>query len=261
MANDASVHWIDGEELINGPANLNGEELIDGISYALYAHMVGSRAAPQGATMNHISAFDETDRRLTGDDYPKVSVHHLKDFIRKVYKAMTLEPEVLILAFVLVERFINAVGSVVRPPTVRPLILVAIGIACKTWYDEATFSGDLCDACGDRRNLRRLVCAEATFVGAIRWHTVVSRKVFIKYYFALSDVVHEVNRHAMPAPLLRRRDSAPHALEIYASRRSLAVEQLPDSVPASMVCQSRRMVGRRISCPDPASRADCGLQF
>mmetsp|Transcript_36541 Transcript_36541/g.85764 ORF Transcript_36541/g.85764 Transcript_36541/m.85764 type:complete len:263 (+) Transcript_36541:170-958(+) len=262
MANDASVHWIDGEELINGPANLNGEELIDGISYALYAHMVGSRAAPQGATMNHISAFDETDRRLTGDDYPKVSVHHLKDFIRKVYKAMTLEPEVLILAFVFVERYINAVGNVVRPTTVRPLILVAIGIACKTWYDEATFSSDLCDTvCGSRLNLQRLMRAEAIFVGAIRWHVVVSRKVFIKYYFALSEVVHEVNRQAMPAPILRRRDSAPHTLEIYASRRLLAGEQLPDSVPAPMVRQSRRMVGRRISCPDPASRADCGLQF
>ncbi|KAJ1627681.1 hypothetical protein T492DRAFT_1022779 [Pavlovales sp. CCMP2436] len=254
-----------------GPANLDGEVLIDGVTLALYTHMVGSRTTAQGFTVsNYISAFDETDWRLTEDDAfwsqpeckaPRILVHHLKRFIRMVCRKMRLEPEVLILAFVLVERFINAVGSVVRPPTVRPLILVAIGIACKTWYDEATFSGDLCDACGDRRNLRRLVCAEATFVGAIRWHTVVSRKVFIKYYFALSDVVHEVNRHAMPAPLLRRRDSAPHALEIYASRRSLAVEQLPDSVPASMVCQSRRMVGRRISCPDPASRADCGLQF
>ncbi|KAJ1627714.1 hypothetical protein T492DRAFT_1023029 [Pavlovales sp. CCMP2436] len=255
-----------------GPANLDGEELIDGVTFTLYAHMVGSRTTAKGFTAsNFISAFDETGWRLTEDDAfwshpeysgpPEVLVHHLKKFIRKVYRAMSLEPEVLILAFVLVERFMNAVGSVVRPTTVRPLILVAIGVACKTWYDEATFTVDLCDACGDRRNLCRLISAEATFVGAIRWHAVVSRKVFIKYYFALSEVVHEVNRQAMPAPILRRRDSAPHTLEIYASRRLLAGEQLPDSVPAPMVRQSRRMVGRRISCPDPASRADCGLQF
>ncbi|KAJ1627680.1 hypothetical protein T492DRAFT_1022775 [Pavlovales sp. CCMP2436] len=261
MANDASVHWIDGEELINGPANLNGEELIDGISYALYAHMVGSRAAPQGATMNHISAFDETDRRLTGDDYPKVSVHHLKDFIRKVYKAMTLEPEVLILAFVFVERYINAVGNVVRPTTVRPLILVAIGIACKTWYDEATFSSDLCDTvCGSRLNLQRLMRAEAIFVGAIRWHVVVSRKVFIKYYFALSELVHEVNRRTAPAPISRHLwVSAPHALESYAGEAPLSLgsslpgKQLPDAIVAT-VRNRGFMLGRRVTVRPPFRR-------
>jgi hypothetical protein len=114
-------------------------------------------------------------------------------------------------------------GSVVRPTTLRPLILVAVCVACKSWFDETTLCSDLCDVvCGDRLNLRRLLCAEATFVTAIRFRTVVSRKVFVKYYFALNEVVTEVKRRAAPAPMSRRRDSVPASascLDLLAGKR------------------------------------------
>jgi hypothetical protein len=98
-----------------GPANLDGEELIAGVSYTLFAHMVGSCAAPSGgaAASSYISVFDESGWRLTGDDpfwsqlgdgaAPQNLVHHLKEFVRKVYDAMKLDPEVLIMAFIYIE--------------------------------------------------------------------------------------------------------------------------------------------------------------
>jgi hypothetical protein len=149
------------------------------------------------------------------------------------------DPEVLIMAFIYIERLINAMGSVVRPTTLRPLILVAVCIACKSWFDETTSCGNICDnVCGDRLNTRRLLHAEAIFVSAIRFRTVVSRKVFVKYYFALNEVATEVNRRSAPAQMSRRRrDSAPHALA-YARR----------ALPVAMSCFALRLTdGRRLS--------------
>jgi hypothetical protein len=232
---------------VRGPANIDCEELIAGMSYALYAHMVGSRAAAKAA-ISCIPVFDESGLWLTGDDpfwsrlgngaAPRNLVHHLKEFIRKVCHAMDLrdDPEVLIMAFIYIERLINAVGSVVRPTTLRPLILVAVGIACKCWFDDTTSCSDLCDnVCGDRLNMCKLIHAEAIFVSAIRFRAVVSRKVFVEYYFALNEVATEVNRRSAPAQMPRRRgDSAPHALA-YARR----------ALPVAMSCFALRLTDER----------------
>jgi hypothetical protein len=238
-------------DALRGPANIDCDELIAGMAYALHAHIhIGSHAAANAAT-SCIPVFDESAWRLTGDDpfwsrlgngaAPRNLVHYLKEFIRKVSAAMDMrdDPEVLVMAFVYIERLINAVGSIVRPTTLRPLILVAVGIACKSWFDETTYCRDLCDnVCGDRLNMYRLLRAEDIFVGAIRFRAVVSRKVFVKYYFALTDIVTHLSRRSAPAQMSRRRrDSAPHDLT-YAR----------GALPVATGCFALRLAnGRRLS--------------
>jgi hypothetical protein len=61
-------------DALRGPANIDCEELIAGMSYALcahavgYAHRNGSRTAPNAASGYISGVFDETGLRLTGDD-------------------------------------------------------------------------------------------------------------------------------------------------------------------------------------------------
>ncbi|KAG8469688.1 hypothetical protein KFE25_006143 [Diacronema lutheri] len=203
---------------------LHPDMLINGVAYALYAHVVAFHQAPHAGAGNAFAPLvNEAGWLLVDDDPfwaklgkgvpPPLIVKKLKEFIVVVYNNMRLEPELLIMSLVLIERLINAVGNgLVRATTVRPLFAVAVGIACKCWFDEATFVGDFCDTvCGDRINLHRLIVAEASFCEAIRFKVIVPAKVFIKYYFALMDMIHAVNQHSEPAAR-RRRYSAPRSL-------------------------------------------------
>ncbi|KAJ1631652.1 hypothetical protein T492DRAFT_839005 [Pavlovales sp. CCMP2436] len=153
-------------------------------------HVVSSPAlAPKFRVLFHESAW-----LLTGDDQfwsqlsdgarpCRILVRKMRDWIETVYRAMQLEPECLILAFVFIERLISSrvFGNVVCATTVRPLFLVAATISCKVWYDETTYCSDIVNnVCGNRYNLRTLVKAEATFLNAIHFKVVVSTKVYVR---------------------------------------------------------------------------------
>jgi len=125
---------------------------------------------------------------------------------------MQLEPECLILAFVIIERMISAVGNVVRMTTVRPLFLVAATVAAKVYFDETVFCSDMCDGvCSNRISLRTLIYTEAVFLNAIRFKVVVSTQAFARYYFALADLRQGKEDPQSPAQL-QRMSSAPCGL-------------------------------------------------
>mmetsp|Transcript_29386 Transcript_29386/g.73806 ORF Transcript_29386/g.73806 Transcript_29386/m.73806 type:complete len:126 (-) Transcript_29386:273-650(-) len=97
------------------------------------------------------------------------------------------------------------------------------------WYDETTYCSDIVDnVCGDRYNLRKLVKAEATFLNAIRFKVVVSTKVFVRYFFALADLI-----HVSQPSRRRRRSSAPYGLAFVAGSTPLALLPVSEGISSS----------------------------
>jgi len=138
------------------------------------------------------------------------------DFLRTIQQALHLEMSCIVTALILLERGMLRAKLRLSPSTWRPLLIVAIAIASKVVLDEKVFLGDYCELLPSlsllglraltearpRRRARtrarrgpRLMAPlpsppqlEAVFLSLINYSTVIGRKQFAKYYYALLDV-------------------------------------------------------------------------
>ena len=136
------------------------------------------------------------------------------DFLRTIQQALHLEMSCIVTALILLERGMLRAKLRLSPSTWRPLLIVAIAIASKVVLDEKVFLGDYCEllpslsllglralteARPRRRRRARAPPApegppslapqlEAVFLSLINYSTVIGRKQFAKYYYALLDV-------------------------------------------------------------------------
>ena len=140
------------------------------------------------------------------------------DFLRTIQQALHLEMSCIVTALILLERGMLRAKLRLSPSTWRPLLIVAIAIASKVVLDEKVFLGDYCELLPSLSllGLRALTEArhharsepppsagrdapeiaplpsppqlEAVFLSLINYSTVIGRKQFAKYYYALLDV-------------------------------------------------------------------------
>ena len=140
------------------------------------------------------------------------------DFLRTIQQALHLEMSCIVTALILLERGMLRAKLRLSPSTWRPLLIVAIAIASKVVLDEKVFLGDYCELLPSlsllglraltearRRRPQRAgaLCRprsaaecppslapqlEAVFLSLINYSTVIGRKQFAKYYYALLDV-------------------------------------------------------------------------
>ena len=141
------------------------------------------------------------------------------DFLRTIQQALHLEMSCIVTALILLERGMLRAKLRLSPSTWRPLLIVAIAIASKVVLDEKVFLGDYCEllpslsllglrALTEARRRRRARAPraavagrpaperppspdpqlEAVFLSLINYSTVIGRKQFAKYYYALLDV-------------------------------------------------------------------------
>ena len=140
------------------------------------------------------------------------------DFLRTIQQALHLEMSCIVTALILLERGMLRAKLRLSPSTWRPLLIVAIAIASKVVLDEKVFLGDYCELLPSlsllglraltearRRRPQRADLSrprpapeiaplpsplqlEAVFLSLINYSTVIGRKQFAKYYYALLDV-------------------------------------------------------------------------
>lgn len=141
------------------------------------------------------------------------------DFLRTIQQALHLEMSCIVTALILLERGMLRAKLRLSPSTWRPLLIVAIAIASKVVLDEKVFLGDYCELLPSlsllglraltearRRRPQRAAALcrprpapeiaplpsppqlEAVFLSLINYSTVIGRKQFAKYYYALLDV-------------------------------------------------------------------------
>lgn len=131
---------------------IDPDVVVRGVALALGVHSRMSaearRELPRGSPAP-LAAFDEgaagtpllVDRDasyFTRPDHPADAAdalplaNRLERFVRTVYEKICTEPEVPIIALILVERLVRVVGvGFVRRQTVRPLVASAFVLACK----------------------------------------------------------------------------------------------------------------------------------
>ena len=115
----------------------------------------------------------------------------VRAFLVSVLDALSLDPECLVVGLILLERLVLAEPSprlVLQPHTWRLTALVALLVAAKTWYDQSVFSADFCDhlrLC----TRKRINALELHFLSLLEYATAVSTGLYIRYCFALQDVV------------------------------------------------------------------------
>jgi hypothetical protein len=127
---------------------------------------------------------------------PQDIARHIEGFVRMLYRCVDLEPPVLVYALVLIERFARCAGEIrgtVRVHTLRPLVLTALIIACKLYFDEDVFVGDFTRlALGDdARGIQPLVRCEIAFLRHISYVMVVRPRTFAQYFHAMRNLVQE----------------------------------------------------------------------
>eukprot|EP00304_Pavlova_gyrans_P000695 CAMPEP_0206046428 /NCGR_PEP_ID=MMETSP1466-20131121/18572_1 /ASSEMBLY_ACC=CAM_ASM_001126 /TAXON_ID=44452 /ORGANISM="Pavlova gyrans, Strain CCMP608" /LENGTH=232 /DNA_ID=CAMNT_0053421401 /DNA_START=76 /DNA_END=771 /DNA_ORIENTATION=- len=192
-------------------SDIDPDVVIRGVSLALGVHARMSAEArldlPPGAPAP-LPVFDEAsaglpimrDRDATffsaqgavADEEDAADARPLADrlerFVRRTYERICTEPEVPIIALVLIERLVRVVGvGLVRRQTVRPLVATAFVLACKVWFDDLTHIVDFCEivAGGDRTWLKRLARCELELLSRTGFDVTVRPRAFATYYFAL----------------------------------------------------------------------------
>jgi len=141
---------------------------------------------------------------------------HLEDFISASYTGLSLDPEVALLALILIERLVVSLGqAVINIHTVRPIVTTALVLAGKSYYDEAVFLTDFSERVpGCSHWLLSLGQCEANFLMAIKFSVTVAPRTYAKYFFALMDMLGAARKGrgvsgVTPTRSLRRSRSSP----------------------------------------------------
>ena len=169
-------------------------EAIIGTSLALRVLLVCS--GQDSHTVAGHAIFDEARELIcdgTWDSEEAGSVEWIYTTIVRLITAfdMLSQPEVLVFAFVLLERFVIANAGVLAPSTIRSIVLTAYSLAAKSACDELITDAASClhHSGFEGMSPSKLLSLEKAFVEAISWRLVVSRSSYSLYTFELRTLV------------------------------------------------------------------------
>mmetsp|Transcript_9299 Transcript_9299/g.27077 ORF Transcript_9299/g.27077 Transcript_9299/m.27077 type:complete len:258 (+) Transcript_9299:189-962(+) len=195
-------------------ADMEEDVVIHGFAHALTRHLHAFHVLTAGSGVwstepppCETPLFSELSHRFylgnegpwcVGDRMPPPHdvVRLIEHFLRQVYVGVDLEPPVVVYALVLIERFARCAGEIrgtVRMHTLRPLVITALVIACKMYFDEDVFVGDFTRlALGDDdRAIYPLVRCEMAFLRHINYVMIVRPRTFTQYFHAMRNLVRE----------------------------------------------------------------------
>lgn len=232
------------------------QAVIAGFSIALHRHLLTSLGSSTGADagvspvelvclplscpfceIHHPFALGNEHAWLGLEATGSHAVALIGEFVRGVYVALGLEPEVVVYALVLVERLLRAVGWVCAPlrmSTLRPITLTALVLAHKVCTDVRVRMIDVASrvALASKVACASLELCERSFLKAVTYSVFVHPTTMAAYREALQALLREelgtleaedaevegeaFDPHA-PAPLLARSPRAA-ADDVYAER-------------------------------------------
>ncbi|KAG8465621.1 hypothetical protein KFE25_002928 [Diacronema lutheri] len=178
----------------------------------------------------HLGGDENTWAASDRTQPPADIARQIEHFLRSIYTGVDLEPPVVVYALVLIERFARCAGEIrgtVRMHTLRPLVITALIIACKLYFDEDVYVGDFTRlALGDDdRTVEPLVRCEVGFLQHISYVMIVRPRTFAQYLYALKNLVRE-EQHATDAaaPPPPPRVSPPHLEHVQQQTQQLRLQ-------------------------------------
>jgi hypothetical protein len=143
--------------------------------------------------------FDETQQPLDAsgvwNDVPETGV--VVSFLRRIQRRLELNDACLVIGLILLERVSLTTGrQVLHARTWRRSLLMSLVIASKSVYDERVLLTDFTKELAPylTLTLKTLQQQERYFLGLLDYATVVYRRQYAQYYFALLDVAEAAGR-------------------------------------------------------------------
>ncbi|KAJ1626689.1 hypothetical protein T492DRAFT_1146695 [Pavlovales sp. CCMP2436] len=208
-------------------AQIEPKSVLRGLSLAIAIHVHSSTHGPDGpddSGSDDLAVFDETNfpEAIVVDDEdtslfvkgipspekvePVELVNAIERFVHRLYYGLEMDPECLVIACSYITRFLRmsalahpSAPSALSMRTARPLVATACLLACKTFYDDATFVGDFAEFAGGCKDWTlRLVKCELRFLQRIEFDVTTAFHLsrFAEGYFKMLD---DVKREAKAA--------------------------------------------------------------
>jgi len=146
----------------------------------------GGDYGPEASTCVGASSGSSAD----DDASPALSVvaEDVAGWLRTTLQAVEVDSECVIISLVLLERVLLREEPELRLTRFswRRATLCALVVAAKTWYDEVVFSADFL---GHLPHFGGMTEMEAAFLRMLDYKTAVPVSLFVRYAFALQDIV------------------------------------------------------------------------
>mmetsp|Transcript_9704 Transcript_9704/g.23418 ORF Transcript_9704/g.23418 Transcript_9704/m.23418 type:complete len:382 (-) Transcript_9704:317-1462(-) len=250
-------------------SELDRDVLIRGCTLALHAHLVANSRAPAAAGPDRLSVFKErvpgadaaaaaAAARATNVGIPTGVATAVEEFLKCVYVRLALEPEVLVLSIVLIERLqLASRAPVLSVDNIRFVIATAVILACKLRYDQRVFVSDFADhVCGNRAHLKQLLECESVFLTTLGYNLWVSTATFDKYHASLCALTRRFTPVANKPPPAPCFDS--HAEELArAGEAQAAVSDCPTTETAKASASASVTVATGHASPHNTLRPLC----
>jgi len=123
----------------------------------------------------------------TGADFSEAQAVEVLQVLRS---QLQLDVEVPVSAFIIIERCLQASAKrrLLTAESWRPLLITAVILAAKTWYDEQLWLVDVRHQLRGYFELEHLGRQEAEMCKLVQFRFNVTPKSFYEYYFALRDL-------------------------------------------------------------------------
>ena len=164
-----------------------------GLALSLRIHLLNNSSAHDGRRhrlLRPTHLFDETARPITHSPSLCGDLDELFYTVCQLIAAFEIqsEPEILVQATILLERFIRRAPDLFTTSTVRPLLLTSLMVSTKWCIDEVVTGSvaELHRVGFIQLDQGRLNAFEAMFLQAIDWQVAVSRQVYSVYAFELA---------------------------------------------------------------------------
>jgi len=183
----------------------DADTVIRGSALAFLAHIVANARSPRAGLPPPLRVFDDPDCPNLGAD--TAHIHNglavsIENYLQYVHIKLQLDPEVMVVAMVLIERLQNESKCALLSMANLPFVVgTAVTVACKMRYDQRVFVSDFADhVCRSRRHLKRLVACEAVFLRMLGYSIWVAPATFGKYYTSLCALTRRFEKACPPPP-------------------------------------------------------------
>lgn len=121
----------------------------------------------------------------------EVRFEQVKDFVMNILLSCKLEPQMLIVSLVYLERFIAKSGVALTPRNWKRLVLICFVVASKIWDDES-FENHNFSQVFSEFDTRKLNLMEKIFLQHVEYDLFVALHTFSRYFFYLKTFSQEI---------------------------------------------------------------------
>jgi len=239
-----------------------------GASLALQVHLMSN--APLDVWPSELRAFDELEGALSGDSVWSTpdSSPQLQDVVLaicQVVKAFHVSNEcntILPHALILIERFVCKRGLPLRPHVFRPILIAAVSLASKQYFDESLemhFHVRILRSIGlSQLDGMRMFELEMSLAESVDWELAMTRELYHIYAFEMKSLCMRfrgIYQLAISVDTALSDGDAPQPQQTRPDDEKTE-RKLPCSTLATAPPRVRRVRGRRVQHPSSCAKDD-----